>query len=91
MFARRVRAMDHAVPDARVRLRRSGDESAVDVVVPAVVAAGDTAFHDDAELQARAAMRTVAMEQPRAAALVAKQHQFLAEDIERERQVGKIA
>ena len=75
-----VGALDDMAAHGAVRGLRSGpQDGAVDVVVPAVVAADDAALGHDPVLQRRAPVRAVAVQQPRAPGAVAEQHQVLAE------------
>ena len=65
------------------RLRRLLQTAAGDVEKPAMIEAAQPAILDPAVAEIGAAMRAVEAEQAGAAAIVAEQHQLLAEDLDR--------
>ena len=88
VLVHRVGAMEEVSGDAAGRRLAGGlQDRAVDVVEPAVVAAADPGLADDAELERGAAMAAMRVQQPEASAAIAEQHQLLAEDAQRQRQV----
>ena len=72
------------------RLAGCLQDCAIHVEQPAVVAAAYPLGADQAELERRAAMWAVPLQQPDRAAAVAKHHQLLAEDFDRQRQVLEV-
>ena len=81
VLVHRVGALHHVAADGAVGgLRPGPEDGAVDVVVPAVVAADDAPFGDDPVLQRRAPVRAVSVQKPRTPGAVTEQHQILAED-----------
>ena len=66
------------------------EDAAVDVHEPAVVAAAYAPLRHQAELQRRATVGAVHLDNADAAAEVAEGHQFLVHDFEREGKVGEV-
>ena len=87
----RIGPLHHVAADGAVGGFGPGPEDgAVDVVVPAVVAADDAPLGDDSVLERRAPVRAMAVQQPRPSGAVAKQHQVLAEDPHRQGQRAEL-
>ena len=87
----RIGALADVLEDRGLRgLRRRLQQRAVDVVEPAVIAAADAALLDVAELQRGATMGAVLLEQAHASRLVPEQHQVLAQDPHRKRQLSQL-
>ncbi len=90
-FAHRISAVRKTRANAIGRFGRRGEDAAVDVVVPAVITAGDAALLDDAVLETRAPMRAMPVQQAQACRPVAKQHQVFTEDAHRQREIEHFA
>ena len=88
VLAQRIGAVEDMAGDAAgLGLARRLQDRAVDVVEPAMIAAADAGLADDAELERGAAVAAMRVQEPEAAAAVAKQHQILAENAHAQRQV----
>ena len=87
-LAHAVRALAEVLFDpAPRRLGWRVEDRAVHIEVPAVIAAADPAFGRNPELERRAAMRAVPMQETEAPRAVAKHHQVLAQEPHRQRRV----
>ncbi len=75
---------------ARLGLGGRVEDRAVDVEVPAVIAAADPALRRYAELERSAAVRAMPVEEPEAAGLVAERDEVLAEQPHGDRQVFQL-
>ena len=90
-LARRIRALGDGVPDgAPGRLARRLEDHPVHVEQPSVVAAADPALRHDAELERRASVAAVAVQDPDPALQVPEDDEILAEDPHRERHVVEL-
>src|SRR6185369_14557432 len=88
----RVRALTDALLEpAAGRLPGCLQALPVDVVDPAVIAAAEAALDGNAELERRAAVRAVQMQDADAATPVTEHHEILAEDPHAQRCVDEIA
>ena len=88
---RRIGPLEDLAPDgASGRLARRLQDGAVDVEVPAVVAAPDAPLLDAPVLQRRPPVGAVAMQQPDAATAVAEHDEVLAEDAHGDREVAEL-
>ena len=88
-----VRSEPHPALQPLLRLRRLArrlQQGAVDVEVPAVVAAADPAPVAGAVLQGGPPVRAAPVHEPDPRLAVAEQHQVLAQDPHRDRQVGDL-
>ena len=90
-LARRVRPLRDGVSDGALgRLAGGLEDHPVDVEQPAVVAAAEPPLRDDAELQRRAAVTAVPVQDPDPAFQVAKHHEVLAQDPHRQGNVAEL-
>ena len=90
-LARRVGALRDGVPDGALgRLARGFEDHPVDVEQPSVVAAADSALRDDAELERRAAVAAVPVQNRDAPLQIPEHDEVLAEDPHRERHVAEL-
>ena len=87
----RIGPLEDLAPDgASGRLARRLQDGAVDVEVPAVVAAPDAALLDAPVLQRRPPVGAVAVQQSDAATAVPEHHEVLAEDAHGDREVAEL-
>ena len=90
-LAGRVRPLGDGVPDGALgRLTGSLEDHPVHVEQPAVVAAANPALRHDAELQRRAAMAAVPVQDPDPAIAIAKHDEVLAQDPHRQGNVAQL-
>ena len=69
------------------RFGRGVQDAPVNIVVPAVVAAGDAVFLDDAVFQTGTSVRAVFVHQAQPPRTITKNHQVFAKDTQRHRQI----
>jgi hypothetical protein len=92
VLTNRIGAMEKAVLQCAVgRLSRGFEDRAVNVEQPAVIAAADPLFSDQAEFQRGAPMRAVQLQQANRPAAVAKGDEVLAQYTQSPREVIQLA
>ena len=83
-----VGAMEHSLGERIViAVGRRLEDGAVDIEVPAVVAAANTGLVELAVFERGAAVRVMQLQEPEPAAEVAKQNQIFAQDTQSQRDV----
>src|SRR5262249_32140875 len=90
-LAHRIGALAEILADAAGRgLGRRFKDRAVDIVEPAVIAAANAALGRNAELQRGAAMGAVLVQEAEPAALIAEEHQLLAQKLHQLRRLTEL-